>query len=139
MFARRLRGRQQPITQLEIGTELNRSGLGIEKPVRPAFDRKAVAAVRPHCPPDMILRFKDGHVGVGPQNLQSKCETQAADAGADDDDPGHGGIVVCNELVTGWDRLDLGMEDLERVRPQKARNSHAFDDLSTIVQKGDGC
>ena len=95
MFTGRLRGCPQPITQSEIATELNGSGLGIEKAVRTAFDRETVAVVGPHCPADMIRRFQDGHVGVGSQSLQSIRETQAADAGTDDNDTWHVRFTGC--------------------------------------------
>src|SRR5688572_4089859 len=93
MLPGRLGCRQEPIGDADIAAELNSSRLGIEKSVRPAFDGEAVTPLGPDRAADMVGCFEDGHVGIGSELLQTIREAQAADAGADDDDPGHATIV----------------------------------------------
>src|SRR5262245_26445940 len=77
-------------TKADIATQGQRAWFRVEKSVGARFDLKAVVAQRPGRAARSIGLLENGDVGIGQTFLQSECDRQAGDAGADDHDTWRG-------------------------------------------------
>ena len=68
-------------------------GLVSRKPLGPVSTLKAVAPLGPDGAAGAVALFEDGDLGSGQSCWQPDRRGQAGDAGADDDDAGHGGAL----------------------------------------------